>query len=125
MRNSILILVICMMIGCVTTKVPDSKWRKSIGTDLQAGQIEYLDLNGLDLEWSTAAKGKGWLYFSKPGTNDKVWSFPSRLPNGEHETGIKVYDGDVVTAVHRLGRKFEIKIIIQTEYYIKVIYREI
>jgi len=124
MKTAMWILGICVLAGCATRGEKDSQWTRSIATDTHAGKIEYLDLNGLLMEWSSGKKGHGYLYFWRPGMNDRVWTFPGGLTTGEQKTGVDVYDGDVVTAIHDSGRAFKIKIIIQTEYYIKVMYRE-
>ena len=124
MKNSVLIATVCILARCATAEGEHSQWKKSIATDMNAGRIEYLDLDGVLMEWSAASRGMGWLYFSKPETNDKVWSFPGRLPEGENKTGVSVRDGEVVTATHESGRTFEIKIELQTEYFAKVMYRE-
>jgi len=123
-KNRVLITTVCILARCATAEAEHSQWQKSIATDMNAGQIEYLDLDGVLMEWSAASKGTGWLYFSKPDTNDRVWSFPGRLPEGENKTGVSVRDGEVVTATHQSGRTFEIRIELQTEYFAKVLYRE-
>jgi len=114
------------MTGCASTipHIKHPQWSTSIAADHNSGQVEYLDLNGLLMEWSTSLKGEGWLYLTHPYTRDRVWTFPARVPTGEDRNGVKVSDGDCITAVHESGRQFRIEVVIQTEYFAKVKYRE-
>jgi len=125
MKSLTLMLGACILVGCATTAEKDAQWTESIAKDYNTGKIEYLDLNGLPLEWSTASEGHGWLYFSRPGTNQRVWTFPGRVATGKHKTGVHVADGEIVTAVHESGRTFRIKVITQTDDSAKVMYKEI
>ena len=125
MKSIVIVVAICVLTGCSSTGVKDSQWTSCTATDANAGKIEYLNLNGLLMEWSFAKIGFGYLYFSRPLTNDRVWTFPGRTTLSRYKNAIYVADGEVVTAVHRSGRSFEIKIIVQTATSVEVIYREI
>ena len=125
MKSIVILVAICVLTGCSSTGVEDSQWKKCTATDMHAGKIEYLNLNGLPMEWSTASMGRGYLYIPQPQSIDRVWTFPSRTATGVYNNAIYVTDGEVITAVHSSGRRFEIKIIAQTETSAEVNYREI
>jgi hypothetical protein len=129
MKIIIIAVAVCILTGCSTTGVENSQWTSCTAIDQPTGKAtDYLNLNGLLMEWSSARNGFGYLYLSAPPLlDDKVWTFPGRTATATSTLNPSIYvaDGDVVTAVHISGRKFEIKIITQTDTYIKVNYREI
>ncbi len=98
-------------------------WRRSIGTDHVAGNNEYLYLDEFPMEWSVSENGSGFLYATKPNSNDLIWSF-ERGPDAD-QRAIKVNDGAGVIATHKTGVSYEIMIVLQTEYYGKVFYRKL
>src|SRR3974390_1691495 len=97
MKKEVLLIGL-LLAGCATSVVKDSGWRTSIGTDATAGGIEYLDLNGLSMEWSASGKGVGFLYLLEPEASKRVWSFPGRSPPEGDSPAVEVHDRDRLTA---------------------------
>lgn len=95
-------------------------WQRTIGTDFLAGNNEYLYFNGLAMEWSADAPGSGYLHTSKPGKDIIAWTFEGQ-PNRSRT--IPVRDGTTLTCTHTSGATFEMEVVKQTKYYIKVFYR--
>ncbi|MFO7908159.1 MAG: hypothetical protein ACQESR_20415 [Planctomycetota bacterium] len=72
------------------------------------------------MEWSKNVPGRGYLYATEPKSNVIVWSF-SGHPKSKRVVPVK--DGVTLTCKHDTGVAYEIEVIKQTEYYIKVFYR--
>ena len=123
MKRLTLLLTALLVVGCVSSREAQRLWTRSMATDSHAGQIELLELNGLLMEWSATSTGKGFLYHSLPMIKEKAWTFTKG--GIAKDNALEVLDGDVITAVHKSGRTFEIRIEVQTPYYLKVMYREI
>ncbi len=100
-------------------------WRRSIGTDFHAGNNEYLYLDEFSMEWSVSENGRGYLYTTKPSTNTAVWSFKGIPLIEPNENAIEVKDGTNIIATHKTGTTYEIRVIFQTQYYIKVFYKKL
>ena len=123
MKISIAIVITLLIAGCLSTPQVGALWSRSIATDVETGQQELLDLDGLLMEWSASGERKGFLYPSLPLLKGKMWTF---VEGGTPKNNaLEVVDGDVVTAVYQTGRKFQIRIEAQTPYFVKVMYREI
>ncbi len=98
-------------------------WQRSIGTDHKAGNNEFIFLDDLSMEWSARSAGSGYLYAHEPLSNRIAWSFGGDTPASERV--MQVEDGMQVDATHQSGATYRIKIVRQTDYYIKVFYRRI
>ena len=96
-------------------------WRRTIGTDHLAGNNEYLYFNDLPMEWSTNVPGSGYLYGNDPKSTNIVWSFSEHPKNS---VAIPVKDGATLTVTHASGMAYDIEIVKQTKYYIKVFYKQ-
>lgn len=109
----------------------DAGWKRTLGTDHSAGNNEYLLLEGLPMEWSRNVHGLGYLYAAQPQadtpprTETIAWSF--RDAGGKRLEGraITVRDGMELIAIHQSGAEYEVKVIRQTDFYVKVFYRKL
>jgi hypothetical protein len=125
MKIKMMVSLALILAGCATPVANGNRWIKSIGTDQKAGAIERLELGTLPMEWSPSRDGVGWLSLVEPGTNRIVWSVPGQFSIEKHGRSIQVQDGNIIIVAHESGREFEIKIVTQTKYFIKILYREL
>ena len=129
MRKAIINLCLLTIIGCSQEQQQPQpeviKWESGLAKDSMTEKGKYLNLEQHQMEWSKNRNGIGFLYYSKPGTNDKVWSFSSDSPITQQETSIKVKDGDIIKASHKSGKSFEIEIIKQANGIIEFKYKSI
>lgn len=98
-----------------------SGWRCSIGTDFFAGNNEYLYFDNLAMEWSSDKPGSGYLYATEPKSDAVVWSFDGH-PKDSRVVPVK--DGTTQTCTHTSGVTYELKIVKQTKYYVKIFYQK-
>lgn len=130
-------LAICVLLNsCEHTAVVTHKndhyselyrtgWRRTIGTDYQAGNNEYLYLDEFPMEWSAACGGCGYLYATEPQSNEIIWRFKGVSDGEAGQRAVKVKDGEKIVAVHETGGSYEIMVALQTMYYGKIFYRKL